>query len=144
MVAKFLVDKQIESGRRLIETLDKQGVRVDAALWVYSPQSDGYRLVIGSGEVDTHGARPLYGKVQEALQCLPEDQRVPVSDIAVTGLSTSVVRTLSTAISTPSDTISSIRMTDNVVNRELIEDVYIYRMSVGKPRVGSNVGRVAE
>jgi len=133
MAPRLLVEEEIESGRRLVETLDKRGVPIEAALWAYNPESERYQLVIGSGEVDTSGARPIYEQIQEALRSLPENQRVAFSDIAVTSSSTGVVRALSRAIHTSPNAISSIRITNNVVNRELIEDAYVYRMSVGGP-----------
>ena len=129
MAPKFLVEKDIERGKRLVQMLDDKQVRVEAALWAYKPESEQYQLVIASGEVDTMGARPMYAKIQEALESLQETDRVPFVDIAVTSPSTGIVAALKTAVNTPTDAIDSIRITDGVVNRELIDDAYIYRMS---------------
>ena len=140
MAAKLLVDQDIEFGKRLLIDLDRRQVRVDAALWAYDPDSEKYQLVISSEDVDTRGARPVYAKIQEVMDTYPEDDRRRFWDIAVTSPSTGVVATLKTVVSTASDAIASIRMTDNVVNRELIEDVYVYRMSVENTRADSHAG----
>ncbi len=130
MAPKVLVDKDIESGKRLIEKLDELGVQVDAALWAYDSESDRYQLVVASGTVADEGVRPLFGSIQDALKQLPEGQRVRFSDVAVASPSTGVVAILATRYSTPPGAIDSIRVTDSVVNRELVEDAYIYRLSV--------------
>ena len=131
MVTKILVDSDIESGRRLLEKLDEEGMKVDAALWAYDPETHRYQFIIGSGEVEERGARPFYTGIQHALESLPdEEKQVSFSDVAVTSLSTSVVGSLSTRINTPSNAIESIRITDEVVDREVIDDAYVYRLHV--------------
>ena len=129
MAPKFLVEPDIEFGKQLLQKLDSQDVRIDAALWVYDPESENYQLVIASRDVDIRGACPIYTTIQDVLRTLPENQRGRFSDVAVTSPSTGVVATLKTAVNTPTDAIDSIRITDRVVNRELIDDAYIYRMS---------------
>jgi len=131
MAPKLLVEPDIEFGKRLLEDLDRRDVRIDAALWVYDPDSEKYRLVISSEDVDTRGARPIYAEIQKVMEAYPEDERRRFWDIAVTSPSTSVVAALSTAIHTSRTETRSIRITDRVVNRELIEDAYVYRMSLG-------------
>lgn len=130
MVTKFLVESNFESGKRLLQKLDEQHVKIDAALWSYNPDSEHYELIVGSGDVEATGAMPIYTEIQCILNSLPEDERVDFSDVAVTSLSTGVIANLSTKISTPSDAIESIRITDQVINREVIDDAYIYRLHV--------------
>ncbi len=131
MAHKFLVEEDIEFGKQLVQKLDERHVQVDAALWSYNPDSERYQLVIASGTVEQCGARPLYESIQAALQELPENQRVRFSDIAVTSPSTGVVATLSHAVQIDPDKIGSLRLTGDVVNQELIDDAYIYRMNIG-------------
>jgi hypothetical protein len=144
MAPKYLVNEDIERGRSLIRKLDDQGVRFQAALWAYNPESARYQLVFGSDDVDSEGARRLYRQIQEALEALPPEQRVPFPDIAVSSMSTGVVAHLRTAVSTPSDAIESHRFTDEVVDRELVEDALVYRMSATERLPDSGIGSGSE
>lgn len=140
MAPRFLVDPDIEFGRQLLQKLDSRQVPVEAALWAYDPDSEEYQFVVASGEVDTCGSRRIYGIIQDVLQNeFPQDQRGRFSDITVTSPSTGVVAALKTAISTPANAIKSIRVTNSVVNREWVDDAYVYRMSITKPSTGSSV-----
>lgn len=130
MAPRILVDSQIECGKQLIQELDARSVRVDAAFWMFNADSQGYQLIIGSDDVDSQGARPLYREIQEALKALPPDQRVSFSDIMATANTTSVVTTFSTSIRTSPEAIESIRVSNRPVNRQWIDDAYIYRMNV--------------
>ena len=144
MAPKYLVDADIEHGKQLVQELDRQHVPFEAALWAYRPESERYELVIASRTVETEGIRPLYVKIRTALESLPETERVRIRDIAVTSPSRGIVAALKTAVNTPADAIASIRMTNNVVNRELIDDAYIYRMCVPHTVVSSDVSEPSE
>lgn len=140
MAPKTLVEKDIELGKRLLEKLDERGVHVDAALWAYDSESERYQLVVASGTVPEEGARQLFEKVRDALQELPEDERVSFSDITVANPYMGIVASLSTRVNTPADAVDGIRITDGVVNREFIEDVHIYRMCVGEAPHSAGTG----
>src|SRR5574340_116741 len=139
MAPKLLVETAIRRGERLLKTLDQRGVKVDAALWAYNTESEQYQLVIASFDVDALGARPLYAQIQDALESLPADQRVPFRDITATSPRRGVVATLAKAIRTPADAIDSIRITGNVINQELIEDAYIYRLCLPSAQADPSV-----
>ena len=65
MDKRALVESDIEDGRRLIDSLDKTEFPIAAALWLYSPDSDDWRLTIASDLVDRLGPLKTYGQVQE-------------------------------------------------------------------------------
>jgi len=129
MAPQFLVKEDIERGRRLLQALDERGVRVQAAFWAYKPESNRYQLVFGSEDVESQGMRPLYGKIQEALETIPPEERVRSSEIAVTSMSRGLVRHLRTHVKTPADAIEAHRFTDEVIDRELVEDALVYRLA---------------
>jgi hypothetical protein len=65
-----LVERDLEQGRRLIETLDQAGFPVVAAFWSFFAEEGLYRLVIASPVVDEKGPLEAYTRIQAALQNL--------------------------------------------------------------------------
>jgi hypothetical protein len=129
MAPKFLVKEDIERGKRLLQALDERGVHVQAAFWAYKPEANHYQLVFGSDDVESQGTMPLYGKIQDALETIPPGERVRFADVAVTSMSRGLVSHLRTQVTTPADAIEAHRFTDEVIDRELVEDALVYRLA---------------
>src|SRR5690349_3670231 len=67
-----LVMFPLEAGKQLAEALDKDGFNVQAALWLYRPESDSWRLMIASALVDKIGPTESYKRILAKLQSIRE------------------------------------------------------------------------
>jgi hypothetical protein len=126
MVARTLVEKDIEAGRHLLEELDKQKTAISAALWFYLDDDDRWRLLLASRVVDDQGPLAAYKLVQNALAKLPETQKPEFTDISVVSPSDDRIQAIRSAIKTGPG-ISEIRFSRNVANNLYIEDALVYR-----------------
>lgn len=122
----LLVEKSIDEGKRLIETLDKTEFQVAAALWFYVADSDEWRLVIASPFVDTNGPKAAYSFIQPILAQL-EASEISLRNTSVVSPKHQLINLLRIAVGTGPG-ISGIRFTQNIINNTLIEDAYIYRI----------------
>ena len=129
VVRQNLSEEMISAGAELTRRLDEAQFIVSASLWLYVPETNAWRLVIGSPEVRTRGPRWAYKKVQSMLSKLPEEQtKISLKDVTVLDSKDPLITLLKVAIKTGNG-ISGIRLTRNVINGTAIEDAYIYRVT---------------
>lgn len=124
MVKEQLTDEMIEAGARLTAQLDEAGVPIVAALWLFQPEINEWRLLFASPEVGTQGPRAVYAKVRQALDGAG-DPRLPLSNIGVTDTDDDLVRLLKAIRTGPG--IARIRFSKNVLEGHFIDDALIYR-----------------
>lgn len=129
VVTQILSEVMIKAGTRLIEQLDKVGLPVEAALWLYIPEAEVWRFVISLPDVKLNGPKQAYEKVQSALSTMKGDEsEIGLQNISVVDTKDSMVTLLRHAIRTGAGT-SGIRFSRNIINGTYIEDAYIYRLS---------------
>ena len=129
MVEAELSKRLIDAGAELIQSLDNKGLRPDAAFWLYSSEAQSWRLFLAEAKVGKAGPKNVYRQIQRIMKELPDDSQVlSLSDVGLLRSDAPFIQLLRTAISTGSG-ISGIRFTNNVVNGNLIEDAYIYRVA---------------
>ena len=129
VVREVLTSEMIEAGAGLIRRIDPDYLFVSACLWLYLPESDVWRLIIASPEVDRYGPRRVYQKIQSVLSEIPEDiPHISLMDISVVEDNDSLVSLLRRAVKT-GDSVSGVRFSRNTINGQFIDDAYIYRMT---------------
>jgi len=128
LVKESLSTEMISAGEALTRRLDEAGFVVSASLWLYIPETNAWRLIIGSPEVRTQGPKKAYKQVQSVISKMSLDlARIPLKDITVIDSNDPLLSILRVAVKT-GDGISGIRFTRNVINGTPIEDAYIYRI----------------
>lgn len=127
MDTTILVDKDIESGKNLIEYLDKKNLDIKAALWIYNSELNRWYFIISSPLVDQNGARKMYLKIANHINKIRDSINFDVDDIRLLPYSSPLINLLKIGIRTGPG-ISGLRFQNNVINGQLIEDSYIYRM----------------
>ena len=128
LVGNQLTADMIKSGGLIVTALDKLNLIVKGAFWLLLPDQHVWRLVIASPEVRRAGPKAVYRKVVSALHRLPsEASPVGTKDISVVEDKDPLVVLLRSMISTGPG-VSGIRFSKNVINGQLIEDAYLYRM----------------
>jgi len=129
MVAKSLTDQMIKAGAALVDSLDKRGLSPDAALWLYLPDQEQWRLVLAEVKLSRQGPRVLYQIINEALRAgEAESQDLSLDAIGLARPDSPLIQLLLSAIRTDRG-ISGIRFTNNVINGTVIDDAYIYRLT---------------
>ena len=123
-----LVDRDMQAGEALLKKLDEDKFKIKAALWLYMPDPEEWRLVFASPIVDTDGPIKAYEKVQSELQELDGRSELSLQNIALVSPHDKLIMALKTTIKTGKE-ISHIRLTGNVINGVFIEDAYIYRLT---------------
>jgi hypothetical protein len=129
LVGDQLTEDMITVGEHVVSALDKLNVLVVGAFWLLLPDQHVWRLVIASPEVRALGPKAFYRKVTAALKRIPQSvQPISTNDITVLEDNNQLIKLLKALVKT-GPTISKIRMSRNVVNGHLIEDVLLYRMT---------------
>lgn len=129
VVKESLSEQMILAGAELTRRLDDAGLTISAALWLYDPESNYWRLIIASPEVSSKGLKTIYKEVQKVLRMISEAQSViSLKDVSVVDSGNSLISLLKMAVKTGKG-ISGIRFSRNMINGTLIEDTYIYRLT---------------
>jgi len=135
MVITKLDDKLIHGGEILVKQLDDAKIAVDAALWFFFSDIQAWKLLLSLPDLINQGPKAAYQAVQQALLKVNGKLQISLDDIAVTQPDASILKLLRIAINTGID-ISGIRFSNNVINGQLVEDAYIYRLLPVKAKVG--------
>ena len=124
MAKTTLVEKDIEEGRKLLQTLDAAGIPVVAAYWLYELEWNRWRLVFATPLVETTGSTPIYRRIREMLESGAEGAGA-FEDLAIVSLRDRVASGLHRIPG--SDGVPEFRLTDGVVNGLSVDDAYVYR-----------------
>jgi len=126
MVKDQLTDAMVEAGAELTRKLDEAGLHINAALWLFVPEINEWRLLFASPEVSAQGSRKVYEQIRLALEQLGNKaSAAPLSVIGLLDQNADLVKVLKNAIRT-SPGIGRIRFSKNVLNGHFIEDALIY------------------
>jgi hypothetical protein len=129
VVKEQLTDAMIEAGAELTRKLDESGVPIVAALWLFLPDANEWRLIFASPEVSAGGPRKMYEQIQKALQELGQKASViPLSMIGLLDATAELVQLLRIAARTGPGVVR-IRFSKNVINGHFIDDALIYRVA---------------
>jgi hypothetical protein len=129
MVKETLTKEMLQAGADLVRRLDEAHLEVNAALWLYVPDANLWRLVIASPAVKDAGPKRVYQKIQSVLSQVPDGAyKITLSDISVVENTDPLVTLLRTSVKTGMD-ISELRFSRNTINGHFIEDAYLYRVT---------------
>ena len=62
-----LVATDISKGSRILNILDRSGLRIKVAMWVHYPEFEDWRFALSSPDLDAAGPAAAYGLVHDAL-----------------------------------------------------------------------------
>jgi len=129
VVKDQLTDAMIEAGAELTLKLDDAGLLTNAALWLFVPEINEWRLLFASPDVSAQGPRKVYERIRLVLEQLGDKASAsPLSAIVLLDHNAELVKLLKTAIRTGSS-VGRIRFSKNVINGHFIEDALIYRVA---------------
>lgn len=125
MASETLVSHEIQQGQAVLDAIDRAGLHVRTAFWLYADES--WRLVLATPLVDDEGPLPAYRRIQQALAKFGTADVVPLNRIQVISVRDPLIRAVKQVVHVPRTSRSPTRYTRNVVNGILVEDAYIYR-----------------
>lgn len=126
MVIVPLTEQRISAGRRILNALDDARVRVTDCLWLYTSDRDDWRLIVSSPELRKMGPLKAYKQIQDAIADAGDVDSVRM-DITVGNGAEATLASLRKLVKTGNG-VGEVRLTNNVVDGRLIEDVLIYRL----------------
>ena len=127
MVVKETLTEEMKSlGASLTRKLDEAGWPIVAAFWYYESDFNRWKLMLASPRVTSEGSRDLYMAIIHALDALHQSRTN--SNVRVVAPDHHVVRALASAFQT-GWTITGIPFSRQAIDRSMIEDAYIYRVT---------------
>lgn len=121
-----LVDRDVEAGRQVVQTLDRAGFPVTVAFWYYIAEEDDWRLKIASPRVRERGPIKCYAAIRQALT--DAGVEFPTLRLAVVGLKDRLVSALRIGAETdPAPFLGSHSLRHSGVGGAYVEGAYVYR-----------------
>ena len=133
LVMEPLTAEMVSVGASFVEALDESGVVVKAALWLFDPETIGWKLVIGSPELPVVGPAPLYRKAIGVLDRLGRPEPLGFNNITILDTKNPIFQAIATRINTGPG-ISGIRVRGDTINGVHFADAYIYRVDIRRGR----------
>ena len=129
VVKESLSPNMIAAGKELTRRLDRMGFKALASFWLYNSETNEWRLVLASRQVDSKGPKKAYSTILNALTKKPEEKVIGLGlqIITLTSPLDPLIKSLRTALRTGKE-LSDIRFSRNRINDLFIEDAYIYRV----------------
>jgi hypothetical protein len=122
-----LVSIDFERGEEILKVFDSTELRIQVALWLFSPDHEDWRLVIASRQLDGAGSQHAYGLVNDALRRAeyPIEKKpplwiLPMNDPFIRGLR---------RLYGKSKNVEGMRLGLQTIGDWFIEDAYLYRIS---------------
>ena len=127
VVKEFLTEQMIDAGEKLATKLVARGLPLSAALWIYVPEINDWRLLFASKKVEEEGPLSVYRKIQEALEILGDEVKAaPFEVIKITDSRDQLIPLSQVALKTNKD-VKRLRFSKNTIHGHYIEDALIYR-----------------
>lgn len=129
MVDKISLENlNLEAARRLLTVLDGTEFRPTAFFWIFLPDQV-WRLIIAS---NSFVGKPILESYQAFISAFRNNEDVSslgMENITLLEPRHELIRLLKSAITTPPDSVTGIRLKANTIRNIYIEDAYIYRLT---------------
>ena len=94
MHTETLVDSDVADGRKLIDALQKAGVRIKAALWYFGTEMNEWRLMIQLPLSNEYHHRSAFEEIEKVRRTLGPQFHLPLRKIAVQSQHSHLVNTV--------------------------------------------------
>lgn len=127
MAQAVLVDVDIEAGRELVRVLDGIAFPVAAAAWIYFPDLEEWRLVIGSSRA-TRNLSDAYLDMAIAMDANGDlRQRIDLARVKLVPPTDRMLAAMRSAVHVVGP--GTVRFSRNTINGVYIDDALIYRLA---------------
>jgi hypothetical protein len=128
MATATLVSEEIKEGQRFIEALNSAGLSTDSALWIYSSDSETWRLMLTSPLCDSDGSLEAYKQILSVFRDVKPELRIDWTTLVAVSPTHELIEGLRQLQLLWNLNLSGKRLTNNMVNMMLVEDGYIYQI----------------
>jgi hypothetical protein len=127
MAEAVLVSEDVAAGLELVKLLDQAGFPVTAAVWIYFPDAEEWRLVIRT----PRAGKDLLEAYREVATAMDQKgdlrQRLNLARVKLVPPSDRTLQAMGQMIH--ADGLNTIRFSRNVINGIYIDDALIYRLA---------------
>ena len=116
----------IQLGAELTKELDRGGWPVVASFWLYDAEINQWKLVLASPVVEEHGPRAGYRRVSRRWMPSTRPSRWVVSPSSPPAIP--IVHALASSAYARGESVEARRVSRTMVNREFVDDAYLYRL----------------
>lgn len=121
-----LVTVDFTAGVELLRSLDRSGLSISVALWLYSPEHEDWRFVLASRRLDEAEPSEAYGLVHDALSAAGVSlERTPV--LQILRMSDPFIRSLRRIFSKTRD-VEGMRLGGQLIGDRFVQDALVYRI----------------
>ena len=127
MGQSLLVNVDVESGRKILRTLDSNGIKIKVALWAHLSRYEDWRLLLASSQFDVKDRRDAYELVFSTLY----QAGITVQEaepIMVFGMKDTFIQDLRRTFS-KAKSVEGMRLGGQVFGNQYVEDAYVYRIT---------------
>ncbi len=125
VVKDQLTSEMLDAGRALVKELVGVNLSLVCALWLYSSESNRWRLMIATPAADSDGPNKVYSILQEVLASNAlRGFKLRLRDIAVASPNTPLVEALRLTVKIPEGS-ADFRFTRSRANDVYVEDSHI-------------------
>jgi hypothetical protein len=128
MATATLVSREIEEGQRLIVALNSAGLYTESALWIYSSDSETWRLMLTSPLCDSDGSLEAYKQILSVFRGIKPELKIDWTGIVAVSPTHDLIEGLRQLQLLWELDLSGKRLVNNMVNMILVEDSHIYRI----------------
>lgn len=127
MAQTLLVGPEIETGRKILQTLDDAKLKIGVAMWAVLSSYGDWRLLLSSNRLDAKGTRGAYHAVLETLDGAGFTTRETES-LVIFGMKDRFIRELRQVFANAAS-VEGMRLGGQTFGDRHIEDAYVYRIS---------------
>ena len=124
MVTEAISSRMIKVGREVLRRLEQSGLRINAALWLYSSEHNAWRLILATPTITVDGPKKTYQKIQSIL-LRPAILNIGIENIQVVDNQYPLINLLRNGLHSVSHMMKK-RVSHTSINGYFIEDAYIY------------------
>ena len=127
MAQAVLVNEDIDAGRDLVRLLDESRFPVSAAAWIYFPDIEEWRLVIGTPRA-CEKLQDAYLDMAVAMDAMGDlRKRIDLARVKLVPPTDRMLQAMGRAVSAPG--LHTIHFRKSVINGIYIDDALIYRLA---------------
>ena len=126
MAQTALVAAYFSTGSEIVQALDRSGLPVSVALWLYSSEHEVWRFALASSRLDAAGPSEAYGLVHDALAGSGISlERTPA--LMILKMSDPFIRALR-RIFAKTRSVEGMRLGGQMIGDRFVADALVYRI----------------
>ena len=121
-----MVAADFTTGMELVQALDRFGLSISVALWLYSPEHEDWRFVLASRRLDTAEPSQAYGLVHDAFAAVGISlEQTPA--LLILRMSDPFIRALR-RIFAKANGVEGMRLGGQLIGDQFVGDALVYRI----------------